>query len=249
MAIARRRAARVVSTYAQAGAQVVVETLWPTRCVICDRPGELLCPACRLQLPFIDQWSACPVCGAPFGWLECTECNPVSLRASSRTAVPFERCVSALAFDDAVARIVRTHKDAGERRLGRLMAFAIACAIPPEWLAGDCAVSYIPATAAAISRRGFDHGRAIAGHVADMVGAACIDTLERPRSHDQRGLSRDDRFANMRGRFKAVDDAMPSRVILIDDVYTTGATLYAASDALREVGVAHVMCATFARVY
>ncbi|MDD7690067.1 MAG: hypothetical protein PUI93_04055, partial [Ellagibacter isourolithinifaciens] len=44
--------------YAEAAAQAVAETLWPTRCAICDEPGELLCERCRSELPFIDLWRA-----------------------------------------------------------------------------------------------------------------------------------------------------------------------------------------------
>ena len=51
--------------YAEAAAQAVAETLWPTRCAICDEPGELLCERCRSEPPFIDLWRACPICGAP----------------------------------------------------------------------------------------------------------------------------------------------------------------------------------------
>ncbi|MDD7364937.1 MAG: double zinc ribbon domain-containing protein, partial [Olsenella sp.] len=56
-------------------AEAALELLWPTRCAGCDQPGELLCEECRASLPWVDQRFACPVCGAPFGWLTCTECD------------------------------------------------------------------------------------------------------------------------------------------------------------------------------
>lgn len=53
----------------------------------------------------------------------------------------------------------------------------------------------------------------------------------------------------MTGRFSVRDEPMPDRAIVVDDVYTTGATLCAATDALMAAGVRDVFCVTFARVY
>ena len=97
----------------------------------------------------------------------------------------------------------------------------------------------VPATAAARRRRGFDHGEELAQALADRLGLAVAPVLARPRSRDQRALARRDRLANMEGRFIPLPgaSAFPS-VILVDDVYTTGATLFAATDAVRVAGAA-----------
>ncbi len=58
----------------------IAEAVWPTRCVICDTPGALLCRACELSLPYLDQLLACPACGAPWGRSICCECNQQTLR-------------------------------------------------------------------------------------------------------------------------------------------------------------------------
>lgn len=250
---ATERASRLVSSYARATGHVMLETFWPTRCAVCDRPGEVLCESCRQSLPFVDQWQSCPSCGAPYGLIQCTECSPFSLRDTGRVRFPFDCCVSAVAFTEATARIVRLHKDAGERRLAACMAYAIACAVPPEWVFNGSIVSFVPATDAARRARGFDHARAIALETAAYIGLPCEGLLSAPRSRDQRKLSRKGRFANMNERFSLQRDSalqvVPQSVILIDDVFTTGATLAAATDALVASGVCCVRCATFARVY
>ena len=86
--------------------------------------------------------------------------------------------------------------------------------------------------------------------LADRLGLAVAPVLARPRSRDQRALARRDRLANMEGRFIPLPgaSAFPS-VILVDDVYTTGATLFAATDAVRVAGAATVRCLTSARVW
>lgn len=226
--------------------------LWGTRCIICDTPGAVLCTACRMNLPFIDQWQACPRCGAPFGRLTCTECNSLILSSLGRRETPFDRCVSAIEHAGSARRIVTGYKDAGERRLGTVMARIIADSIPPSWASDDAVLTFIPASAKARRARGFDHGEEMAVAAARSLGISCTPLFERPTGKDQRALSRIERFQNMSGRISVRSPfELPAsrRIILIDDVYTTGATLFAASDALRDAGAGTIFCATFSRVW
>ena len=87
---------------------------------------------------------------------------------------------------------------------------------------------------AARRRRGFDHGEELAAAVACRLELDVAPLLARPRSRDQRALARRDRLANMEGRFIPLPSASaPPSVIVVDDVYTTGATLARPSDAVR----------------
>lgn len=67
----------------------VSELLWPTRCVLCDVPGTLLCDECRLELPYIDPLRACPLCGQAHGKFACVDCN--SFIVKHRGLVPDQR--------------------------------------------------------------------------------------------------------------------------------------------------------------
>lgn len=245
----RLRASQRIQRYARAGAEAVVETLWPTRCIICERAGFSVCPSCREGLRYIDQWQACPSCGAPYGALQCTECNVLRLADSGRDRLPFDGCVSAVVFDDDSARIVRGCKDAGEQGLSDFMGYCIACAVPPEWVSRDVCIASVPATRKAKSARGFDHGRALANAVSEYLGLPCETLLFAGRAKDQRDLDRQQRFRNACNRFSPCGPCKGKDVLLVDDVYTTGATLCAATDALMEAGALRVRCATFARVY
>lgn len=242
--------AQATRRYGRGAAEAIAETLWPTRCAVCDTPGEVLCAPCSLNLQHIDWWRACPRCGAPFGRVQCSECNDVMLASSGREEPPFDACASAVAFDDAAARIVRTWKDAGERRLAGAMAALMAPMVPPSWRAEQPVVVPVPATAAAVRRRGFDHGAELAAAVASCLGLDAVPLLAPPRARDQRALARRGRLANMEGRFIPLPGASaPPSAIVIDDVYTTGATLFAAADAVRAAGARTVRCLTFARVW
>lgn len=226
--------------------EVVAETLWPTRCALCDMPGDVLCGPCARKLPHVDWWRACHRCGSPFGYVQCDACNPVALGRLARDDWPFAGCASAVAFDEETGRMVRVFKDQGEQRLSRVMAAAMARMVAPSWQFD--AVTFVPATLAAARYRGFDHAQLIARDVSAEIDTPCIATLARPKTRDQRKLTGAQRIANLAGSFHALDGRLPSRVLLVDDVFTTGATLCAAADALLAAGCREVSCLTFARV-
>lgn len=235
-----------VRLLARFAAEVAAETLWPTRCTLCERPGAVLCERCSQTLPYLDWWRACRRCGSPFGFVQCDACNSVTLDRIGRAELPFAGCASAVLFDDATGRLVRVFKDQGEQRLASAMAAPMVRAMPPSWRAD--AVTFVPATLAAMRHRGFDHARIIAEDVAANLDLPCVDTLARPKTRDQRALTGKQRIANLAGRFRALDGQLPSRLLIVDDVYTTGSTLCAAADALLAAGCSEVRCLTFARV-
>lgn len=228
--------------------EAVAETLWPTRCAVCDAPGQVLCDRCAAALAVVDQWDACPRCGAPWGRVQCCECNPVALKAAGRADLPLAQMASALRLDEAARAVVVTYKDRGERRLAEAMASPMAACTPPAWLSDGPAVTFIPASAAARRRRGFDHGELLAQAVARRLGLPCAGLLARPRAADQRTLGRSGRAANMAGSLAVLPGAsVAGAVIVADDVCTTGATLCAAADALLAAGAQAVYGLTFAR--
>ena len=230
--------------------QAAAETLWTTRCVICDTPGKSLCDRCRRNLPYVDRWLACPRCGAPQGRLQCAECNSYTLDRAGREKTPFTRCVSAVRFEDTARSVVLSYKDAGERALAHDIARILCDSIPYDWPAKAKAVTFIPSDVKKRRQRGFDHMAPIAAECAEILGLPCRKTLAKRPSNDQRGLTRLERFANMADAFTVLPDSVAPGLpfILIDDVYTTGATLYTACDALVASGGVAPLCATFARV-
>lgn len=223
--------------------QALCETLWPTRCALCDEPGSLLCARCMNELRYIDYYQACPTCGAPWGRIQCDACNAVAAQHKPLAAP----CVSCLEYDACAAAIVKTYKDKGEQRLGDVMAAMMARIVRPSWVSWAQAVTYVPATPEAVRRRGFDHAQVLAGAFAHEVGLPCIALVEQAGAADQRALGRSQRAANIAGRFRAPRAAGFDRVIAVDDVTTTGATLAGIQDALARMQCASRLV-TFARV-
>jgi predicted amidophosphoribosyltransferase len=108
----------------------------------------------------------------------------------------------------------------------------------------------VPAAPAAVRRRGFDHSADIARHLARLTDTPVQALLKAAASADQRSLGRSARFANREGAFRiAAGVRMPARIVLIDDVLTTGATLDGAARVLRRSGAEDVRALAVARSY
>ncbi len=239
---ARRAAAAVVDA--------LLELAAPTRCAGCERPGTLICDGCRAAIEPIDPATSCTGCGAPYGEVLCTECRGEPLASGS--------CLAAAVFAGPLPRIVRAYKDGGERRLAPVLAGIMVDAaerargIAPDrygdMLAVD-AVVFVPATARAFRRRGFDHMDAIARAIGADAGVAVVDALVKHGSADQRSLGRRERRSRSSGAYEAVLDVSGAHLLLVDDVITTGSTVRAAASCLSRAGAARVDVLALARVW
>lgn len=229
---------------------VIYELLWPTRCAVCDIAGEeVICTNCINDLKVADEWLACPQCGAPFGIMQCTECNKLMLDSSGLRSLPFDSMSNALVLDEAARRIVSAYKDQDERRLHSFIAKMISARINPKIIDDGYTITYIPDSKEARRRRGFDHSLEIAREVSRLSGLECQSLFKQPSSTDQRKLDRRQRILNMTNRLEAISDIkVPEKVLLIDDVCTTGATIYAACIELKRLGAKKVSVVTFGRV-
>ena len=150
---------------------------------------------------------------------------------------------AAVAYDASVRRVVVAWKEKGLRRLARLAAAVVADALPRPDVE---ALAFVPADA--------ERRRARGHHPAEQLAVELARAWELPLerlvrrtgvSRRQRGLSLAERRANVRNAFVA--GRAPSRVGVVDDVYTSGATAIAAASALRRAGARHVEIVTFAR--
>jgi predicted amidophosphoribosyltransferase len=213
--------------------------LLPVRCVICAASGEQLCAGCRESLPLLRP-PLCDRCGAPTAWPvnRCRECSGRRLAfASARAAVE---------YDDGVRRFVAAWKERGLRRLAAEAADAVAGAIEPP---PDVAmVTYVPPDRERVLQRGHHPAQRLALELGRRWELPVCALVARTRSvPHQRGLSRAERRRNVAGAFRPAE-AAPTRVALVDDVYTSGATVAAAASALRKGGARRVEVVTFARV-
>jgi ComF family protein len=130
--------------------------------------------------------------------------------------------------------------------LASLMAGEIAARAPADLLAGTLVP--VPAHAGRWRRNGFNQAREIAAALGRDVSLPVRGVLRRTRAPDQVGLERRARLENARGSVRVrAGIVVPARAVLVDDVYTTGATLDACAQVLREAGAREVVAVTFAR--
>jgi predicted amidophosphoribosyltransferase len=215
----------------------VLDVLLPQRCLVCGAAGPQLCAGCRAALPVLGP-PLCERCGAPTAWpvRRCIEC------AGRRLA--FATARAAVAYDEPVRLLVAGWKERGLRRLADEAASLVA-----ERLAhpGNAVLTFVPPDGNRRLRRGYHPAERLAAALAAAWALPCEPLLTRRRpSTRQRGLSLRERRRNVAGAF--LSRAAPSaRIVLVDDVYTSGAPASAAASALRAAGARRVAVVTFAR--
>ena len=217
---------------------MVLELLLPQRCVVCGTRGVQLCETCVERLPRIVP-PLCERCGTPTAWpvSRCREC--VGRRIAFTTAR------SAVHYDDAVRALVAGWKERALRRLVQSAAALVLEVVPPP---AASMVTFVPADPDRGLRRGHHPPGQLAEELARSWELPVEGLLRRRRAAKrQRGLSRAERRRNVAGAFVA-KSAVPSSVVLVDDVFTSGSTANAAASALRQAGARRVEVVTFARV-
>ena len=166
----------------------------------------------------------------------CREC------AGRRLAFACAR--AAVAYDSRVRALVSAWKERGLRRLaGAAAAIVVETIEPPE----VDALTYVPPDADRALSRGHHPAEALArelGRRWEVDVSGCV--VRRRSTERQAGLPLAQRRRNVAGAFGARGQ-VPRRVLVVDDVYTSGATVSAAASALRRAGARRVEVVTFAR--
>lgn len=153
--------------------------------------------------------------------------------------------MSGYAYAGPVRPFVRAWKEHGLRHLGAVAVDLLALRMDAPTVE---LVTPVAADGLRQLRRGGRHpAEALACGLARRFDLPYEALLARtPGSRRQRGLQLLERRANVRGAFSALREA-PASVLLVDDVYTTGATVNAAATALRQAGASRIEVVTFAR--
>jgi predicted amidophosphoribosyltransferase len=147
-----------------------------------------------------------------------------------------------VAYDERVRRLVSAWKERGLRRLACAAAEITAEVLP----AAADRLTFVPADPDRSLQRGHHPAKALARELAALWDTECLDLLARRVGRRQRGLPLAARRANVRGAFSAMSRP-PRRIVLVDDVFTSGSTVNAAASALRQAGARRVEVVTFAR--
>ena len=208
------------------GVDALLDLLFPPKCPFCrrvqDAPG--MCPDCEQALPWTDE--------------------DHGLRALRGGLL----CAAPLWYEGPVREAIRRFKFHGgvsaAGPLGELIAQAAA-----ERFSGEFdVVTWVPVSAKRLRRRGYDQSRLLTENACKLWGVEPEALLRKVRDNPpQSGLeSAEDRWKNTEDVYEAQGDPAGKRVLLIDDICSTGATLVSAAGTLLSAGAAGVVCAAAA---
>jgi ComF family protein len=228
----------------------------PRRCVACRRPGAWLCPGCAAQLRELPA-RRCRRCGAPGTPTPCPECDGRDLAFSGAAA--------AFVYEGPARALVTACKFRAFRSIASEMtalaapAFSAACGGSPGGAGPTTAdapaaelVTWVPGHRERSLERGFNQAELLGRGLARCAGLPAAPLLRRTRhGARQSGLDREARAANVDSAFALREDASRvltnlKRVVIVDDVYTTGETLNHCARVLGQTGIDPLVF-TFAR--
>ena len=209
--------------------RVLLDLLYPTRCPFCarilERGEDRMCVLCRQDLPWTDGPGP-----APEGC---------------------ELCLSPLHYRDGVRSAVHRYKFRGGAVRAELFGELMARCLADRLDGAVDLVTWVPLHPKRKKRRGYDQAELLARRAAGLRGIPAAATLEKVRvtGVQSRQSTKADRRANVEGAYRALPglDLTGKRVVLADDVVTTGATLTQCAACLRGAGASAVVALTFAR--
>lgn len=232
--------------------RAAIDLLYPPTCLACaasTSDPHALCAACWRAMPFIDR-PYCERLGTPFA----VETGSGAISPAAMADPPVFARARAVARHDGPARDLVHRLKYGDRLdLAPAMGAWMAAA-GHELLRDDAVLVPVPLHRWRLWRRRHNQAAVLASSVARATGwPVRHDMLLRVRAtRPQVGLSRNERANNLRGAFRAGPTAPGllggRRVVLVDDVMTTGATAAAAARVLIRAGAAQVDVLTFAVV-
>ena len=209
----------------------MLDLLFPPKCPFCqkilDNPRAPLCRSCHPKLP----------------WLEG--------KAGERKIDFTDGCFSPLAYRDLVPEAIQRYKFSRVKALGRPFAALMARCLDSQRLEGVDLICWAPLSKKRRRERGFDQAELLAREVGRLLSIPAAPVLLKTRNTAPQSGLEDEyaRRANAQGVYRLATGVALSgkRVVLVDDVVTSGSTLSECAALLHQGGASQVFCLTLAQ--
>jgi ComF family protein len=215
----------------------LISLLAPHICLVCGAEGAVLCAWCAPDA----------VQTVPARCYRCSAVSPDSqVCVDCRRKTPLNHVWVCSAYDGVAKRLVRKLKFERGEAASSVIAALLDENLP--YFPDGTVVTYVPTARKRIRLRGYDHARLIAEQFSKRRGLACVPLLVRHGHLRQVRSSKTARLEQAAQSYTATHSSVPyGKVLLIDDILTTGATVEAAARILKKSGVRHVNAAVFAQ--
>ena len=208
----------------------ILDLLFPPRCVFChgflNRGAEPVCAACRRDLPYT---------------------RPGGEKHGDFFAV----CVAPLYYEGDVRESLRRYKFHETPGYAKTYGEFVADCVREKLAGRYDLMSWVPLSRKRLRERGYDQSKLLAEAAAALLGERAVKTLEKPKNVAKQSAAgpAEKRRANIAGAYRVPDPTVIAgrRILLIDDIVTTGATLSECARTLRAAGAKEVVCAALAQ--
>ncbi|KAF2957640.1 hypothetical protein AS159_08240 [Thermotoga sp. Ku-13t] len=202
--------------------EFLLRTIFPNSCVLCGRaiaPFSVICDECEHEL-----------LQGPIPLVEKTKWCEVYFYGR---------------YDSKLRKTILAYKNEGHWRLCRILAKMLIATMDRYKIPCD-RLTWVPSSFRSLEERGYDTMGTVAKIVGRSIQLECVSLIESTASSTKRGLTRQQREESVRGAFRL--KGKPEGVIaLIDDVYTTGATMNECARLLLEAGAQKIVAYCIAR--
>jgi len=219
---------------------IFYDLFFPKRCVYCGQPGLHLCSRCFQKIEILHT-PICPICG------KLSQFNKICFNCKKKLSPKLSGIVIAANYDiGSIKEIIHSLKYAGITELASILAELMLSAIKPTKLItgkNKWIIVPVPLHRKKEAKRGFNQSKLLAQYLSKKLKLHLSEALCRIRNTDsQITLPKDKRAANVENAFGCSDRDIicDKNIILIDDVFTTGATLFECAKVLRDNGAKKV---------
>ena len=223
-------------------AELAIDSFFPRQCVSCGKVGSFLCPDCRGKLPRLLP-PLCPKCGRP-------QASGIVCPSCSQRQTEIDGIRSPFRFDEVIRKAIHELKYHNLKAISPCLAELLADYLQSNPLPGEVIIP-VPLHPRRLRERGYNQSSFLARELSKLINLPVVeDCLIRVKQAlpQVKTSNIEERRQNVANAFACQDDRVnDKRIILIDDVCTSGATLESCAAALKSRGAISVWGLTLAR--